>query len=98
MASELRFSAAKLAAPRFKAEVEAWLTGFDVRPWPLEATYHYADIRACLERAGKPMLGVDLMIAAHAMAEGSVVITKDAREFLRMPGLAVEEWEIESPQ
>lgn len=44
------------------------------------------------------MLGVDLMIAAHAMAEGSVVITKDAREFLRMPGLAVEEWEIESPQ
>ena len=37
------------------------------------------------------------MIAAHAMAEDSVVITNNAREFLRVPGLAVEEWAIESP-
>ncbi len=32
------------------------------------------------------------MIAAHAMAEDSVVITNNAREFLRVPGLALEEW------
>jgi tRNA(fMet)-specific endonuclease VapC len=97
VAAELRFGAAKLGAPRFKAAVEAWLAGFDVRPWPLEATHHYADIRARLERAGKPIGGMDLMIAAHAMAEDSVVITNNAREFLRVPGLAVEEWAIESP-
>jgi tRNA(fMet)-specific endonuclease VapC len=35
---------------------------------------------------------MDLMIAAHAMAEDSVVITNNAREFLRVPGLALEEW------
>ena len=32
------------------------------------------------------------MIAAHALAEDSVVITHNAREFHRVPGLAVEEW------
>jgi tRNA(fMet)-specific endonuclease VapC len=35
---------------------------------------------------------MNLMIAAHAMAEDSVVITNNAREFLRVPGLALEEW------
>jgi len=36
-----------------------------------------------------------LLIAAHALAEGSVVITTSAREFHRVPGLAVEEWGME---
>ena len=31
-------------------------------------------------------------LAAHAMAEDSVIITNNAREFHRVPGLAVEEW------
>lgn len=92
VAAELRFGAAKLASPKFKAVVEAWLAGFEVRPWPLEATHHYAHIRAALERSGQPIWGMDLMIASHALAEDSVVITNNAREFLRVPGLAVEEW------
>ena len=41
VAAELRFGAAKLASPRFSAAVEAWLAGFDVRPWPVAATAHY---------------------------------------------------------
>lgn len=92
VAAELRFGAAKLASTRFSAAVEAWLAGFEVRPWPLEATSHYASIRATLERTGKAIGGMGLLIAAHAMAEDSVVVTNNAREFLRVPGLAVEEW------
>jgi tRNA(fMet)-specific endonuclease VapC len=92
VAAELRFGAAKLSSPRFQSAIEAWLAGFDVRPWPLAATHHYASIRAALERSGRPIGGMDLMIAAHAMAEDSVVVTNNAREFHRVPGLAVEEW------
>ena len=95
VAAELRFGAAKLGVPRFQAAVEAWLAGFDVRPWPLEATQHYAQIRAALERTGTPIGGMDLMIAAHALAEDSVIVTNNAREFHRVPGLAVEEWAME---
>lgn len=95
VAAELRFGAAKLASIGFSAAVEAWLTGFEVRPWPADATRHYANIRAALERAGQPIGNVDLLIAAHAMAEDSVVVTHNAREFLRVPGLAVEEWSLE---
>jgi tRNA(fMet)-specific endonuclease VapC len=95
VAAELRFGAAKLAAPRFQAAVESWLAGFELRPWPLEATHHYAQIRAALERSGRPVGGIDLLIAAHALAEDSVVITRNAREFERVPGLAIEVWAVE---
>jgi len=94
VAAELRFGASKLGVPKFHSAVEAWLVGFDVRPWPLSATHRYAQIRAALERTGKPIGGMDLMIAAHALAEDSVLITNNAREFHRVPGLAVEEWAI----
>jgi len=96
VAAELRFGAAKLASVQFSAAVEAWLAGFDVRPWPVEAARHYADIRASLERRGQPIGGMDLLIAAHAMAEDSVLVTNNAREFLRVPGLAVQEWALET--
>jgi tRNA(fMet)-specific endonuclease VapC len=92
VAAELRFGAAKLASPRFSSAVESWIAGFDVQPWPLAATQHYAQTRAALERSGQAIGGMDLMIAAHAMAEDSVVVTNNARAFLRIPGLAVEEW------
>ncbi|MEY4711254.1 MAG: hypothetical protein RIS88_704 [Pseudomonadota bacterium] len=94
VAAELRFGAQKLGSARFASAVESWLTGFDVQPWPLEATQHYASTRAALERSGQPIGGMDLLIAAHALAQDSVVITNNAREFHRVPGLAVEEWAI----
>lgn len=61
----------------------------------MAATHHYARTRAQLEAAGTPVGNLDLMIAAHALAEDSVVITNHAREFHRIPGVAVEEWQLE---
>ena len=94
VAAELRFGAAKLESVRFSATVKAWLAGFEVRQWPAEATEHYAKIRASLKRVGQTIGGMDLLIAAHAMDEDSVLVTNNAREFLRVPGLAVEEWDL----
>lgn len=94
VAAELRFGAAKLGSQRFAASVEQWLAGFELRPWPLEATHHYAAARAHLERSGQPIGGMDLMVAAHALAEDSVLITANAREFQRVPGLALEVWPV----
>jgi len=95
VAAELRFGAAKLGTARFASAVEQWLAGFDVRPWPLDATHHYARIRSALESSGKPIGAMDLMIAAHALAEDSVLVTANTREFHRVPGLAVEAWPLD---
>ena len=39
VAAELRVGAAKLGSARFASAVEQWLAGFDVRPWPLDASH-----------------------------------------------------------
>jgi len=92
VAAELRFGAAKLGVDLFSVAVESWLAGFDIQAWPIQASEHYARIRAQLERAGTPIGAMDLLIAAHALANDSVLVTNNAREFARVPGLAVEEW------
>jgi len=53
---------------------------------------HYGEIRVALERAGQPIGNNDLWIAAHARAEGWVLVTNNEREFRRVEGLAVENW------
>lgn len=92
VAAELRFGALKHGSHQLIAAVESWLEGFQVLAWPVEATHTYAQSRRALEAAGQPIGNMDLMIAAHALAEDSVVITNNAGEFRRVPGLAVEEW------
>jgi len=92
VAAELRFGVAKLGVPKFASAVESWLSGFDVQPWPLSATHSCASVWANLEKNGQIIGAMDLMIAAHALAEDSVLITNNAKEFQRVPGLAIETW------
>ena len=44
--------------------------------------------------AGNIIGAMDLLIAAHALANDSVLVTNNAREFSCVPGLAVEEWQL----
>ena len=55
------------------------------------AARHYAEIRATLERHGKPMGNLDMMIAAHALAVEAVLVTND-RSFRRLGKLKLEDW------
>lgn len=53
----------------------------------------YGRIRAELERAGTPIGPYDLMIAATAMAGDRTLVTANTREFGRVAGLQMENWE-----
>jgi tRNA(fMet)-specific endonuclease VapC len=57
-----------------------------------DAAMHYGQIRAELERAGTPVGTHDILISAHARSEGLIVVTRNRREFQRIPGLRVEDW------
>lgn len=63
-----------------------------VLPLPQEAAATYGAIRAHLEARGTMIGNNDLWIAAHARAEGLVLVTNNEREFKRVPGLKVENW------
>jgi len=54
----------------------------------------HAIIRTELARSGKPIGPNDMIIAATAVAHGLTLVTHNTREFSRVPGLALEDWEL----
>ena len=52
----------------------------------------YGVLREALERSGQMIGNNDLWIAAHAKAEGLILVTNNEREFKRVSGLKVENW------
>lgn len=90
---ELRFGAEKSQQPQQAIErLERLAALIPAEPMPLAAAEQYARIRARLERAGQPIGGNDLWIAAHALAEGLILVTNNVREFQRVDGLRLENW------
>jgi len=90
--AELRFGVQKYpAATRLKVIVQEFLSLVDIRAWDSEAARHYATLRAIVEREGRLMGNLDIMIAAHAMALGAVLVSGD-RVFRRVKGLLIEDW------
>ena len=92
VAAELRYGAAKRSSARLRAQLEALLAALEVVPFETPADETYGAIRSQLERAGTPMGGNDLLIAAHAKALGFTMVTDNGREFARVEGLACENW------
>ena len=91
--AELRYGVERTGARAgVRADVEEFLRRLAVLDWGREATRHYAEIRAHIERLGKPMGNLDLMIAAHARALGAVLVTNNERHFRHVPRLDVENW------
>ena len=92
VAAELRYGCAKSGSPRLRKAVEALLDEMTLLPFDAPADAEYGNIRAQLETAGTPIGSNDLLIAAHARATGSVIVTANADEFRRVKGLKVENW------
>ena len=92
VASELRFGARRKGSARLAERVERLLGAISVLPFGPPADIHYADIRSQLELAGSPIGSHDLFIAAHARSLDMTLVTRNLREFTRVPDLRVEDW------
>lgn len=72
--------------------IENFVARLEVLPFGYKAAAHYGQLRAELERVGKPCGAHDMQIGGHARSEGLILVTDNMREFTRMPGLRVEHW------
>ncbi len=52
----------------------------------------YGELRAFLKKTGKLIGPLDMLIAAHAIYLGVVLITNNMEEFSRVPNLRLENW------
>lgn len=90
-----------LAGARKSGRVEAnlallteFFAPFVSLPFDDLAAEHFGILRADLERSGTPIGAYDLMIAATALAHDLVLVSHNTREFARVPGLRLEDWEV----
>lgn len=79
-----------IAASRLS--VNTLLMPFEVLPFDEQCALHYARVRSYLELNGIAIGSNDCMIAACAMQHGATVITNNAKDFDRIPGLSTEQW------
>ncbi len=63
----------------------------DVMPWNHDVSQQYGNLRAELTRTGKQPGPIDILIAAHAMQLGAVLVTSD-RAYKYVPNLEIEDW------
>jgi tRNA(fMet)-specific endonuclease VapC len=91
-AAELRFGAEKAARPKLVELVEAYLERLAILDWTNEVTSRYAWICTELERRGKPIGNMDLLISSHAVSLDMTVVTNNIKHFSSVPGLKVEVW------
>ena len=90
--AELRFGLArKPEASRLAPIVEEFLAHVETLPWDSNAAKVYATVRATLEREGDLLGAMDMMIAAHALAVGYVLVTHD-QAFQKVRGLKLADW------
>ena len=90
--AELRYGAAKKGSQRLATQLEAVLGALEVLPFEAPADATYGRLRSRLERKGQPIGGNDLLIAAHALSSGHILVTDNEREFSRIDGLLRENW------
>ncbi len=80
---------------RLHAGVHQFFNIIPILPWGSDAADHYAAIRHHLTTTGTPIGDPDMMIAAHALATGAVLVTNNTRHFERISGaapLVLENW------
>ena len=92
--SELYFGACKSNRPeKTLSKLEPFLAFFKSLPFDDLAARVYGKVRSELEKDGTPIGPYDLQIASIALANNLILVTHNVREFSRVSGLVIEDWE-----
>jgi len=91
--SELEYGVEKSEQrDRNKIALATFIAPIEVIAYDDLAAAQYGKIRSFLEKKGMPIGSLDMLIAAHALAQGLILVTNNEREFRRVPGLKIENW------
>ena len=94
--AELQYGVCKSAHPeRNAAALMQFLAILEVMPFDDRAATEYGNLCAYLQKQGKPIGTMDMLIASHARALSLTMVTNNMREFERVPELKLENWATE---
>ncbi len=91
-AAELQYGAQKRKSQLLTRNVNAYCNLVPICEWTREAAETYAEMRVELEKHGTPVGSMDMLIAASAIAEGTILVTNNIAHFSKIGKLRVENW------
>jgi tRNA(fMet)-specific endonuclease VapC len=91
--AELRHGAEKsLHVLQNHDALNGFIIPLEVAAFDEKAADEYGKVRVMLEKKGKPIGSMDMIIGAHALSLGVTLVTNNTKEFKRIRGLKVENW------
>ncbi|MDY6803698.1 MAG: type II toxin-antitoxin system VapC family toxin [Cyanobacteriota bacterium] len=94
--SELFYGSMKSNNPQKSLNIQlVFLRQFVSLPFDDSCAEIYGKVRADLEKKGTPISSNDIQIASIALANNLILVTHNVREFSRVEGLTIEDWERE---
>lgn len=88
----LRGVAKKPEAKRLPIAVKEFLIRVEIMPWDSDAAEAYARLRTSCESEGTPLGTMDMLIAAHSVAVGAVLVTNDQAFYRVEHHLSLVDW------
>ena len=91
--AELEFGVAKSQhLEKNRAALDEFVLPLEIAGFDRDIARVYGQVRAAPEKKGTPIGALDLLIGAHALAQGATLATNNTREFSRIKGLTIVDW------
>ena len=93
--AELRYGVSKSQhVEKNRQALDEFILSLEIADFDEKAAQEYGAIRAELERAGKPVGSMDMLIGAHALALGATLVTNNTKEFKQIRNLKIADWSV----
>jgi len=93
--AELRYGVSKSQhIEKNQQALDEFILPLEIADFDEKAAQEYGAIRAELERAGKPIGSMDMLIGAHVHALGATLVTNNTKEFKQIKNLKIADWSV----
>ena len=93
--AELRYGVAKSRQIEKNHEaLDEFILPLEIADFDEKAAESYGNVRASLEKEGKPIGSMDMLIGAHALSLDITLVTNNTREFKQIRNLKITDWSV----
>jgi tRNA(fMet)-specific endonuclease VapC len=93
--AELRYGVSKSRyIEKNQQALDEFILSLEIADFDEKAAREYGAIRAELERTGTPIGSMDMLIGAHALALGAILVTNNIKEYKQIKNLKILDWSI----
>ena len=93
--AELQYGVSKsLHNEKNRQALEEFVLPLEIADFDERAAGSFGMIRSDLEKKGKPIGAMDMLIGAHALSLRVTLVTNNTREFKQIKGLKIADWSV----